>query len=218
MTDPESVQPSEDRLIDAALRYYGDTMPGYAAAAGLSREEYAAVMVDVRAARKLRDQLAARAEAPRADAELRTVANAHPNTDGTPWGWVADRRGREVAGLRWSRQRERDLIDAVLRAALARPSSAPRADAEGLRGPTPPPDIEEVAYSPWYRATCTTPGAAIADWAGFSGSAEDAVTVEAIAHVLDTGHEAAVERVSSIHYRRAALTEHPSQPAPEAES
>ena len=45
---------------------------------------------------------------------LRTRANAHPNTDGTPWGWVEDSRGREVPGLRWSGQSERDLADRFL--------------------------------------------------------------------------------------------------------
>lgn len=34
------------------LKYYADTMPGFAAAAGLSRDEYAAVMVDVKRARR----------------------------------------------------------------------------------------------------------------------------------------------------------------------
>jgi hypothetical protein len=47
------------RWQKSLLRYYADTMPGYAAAAGLSRDEYAAVMVDVKRAR---DEYAALAE------------------------------------------------------------------------------------------------------------------------------------------------------------
>lgn len=42
-----------ERLIQAALRFYGDQMPAYAAAAGLTKDEYAAVMVDVRRVRAL---------------------------------------------------------------------------------------------------------------------------------------------------------------------
>jgi len=50
--DPAPLDVKRERLVVAALRYYADTMPGYAAAAGLSREEFAAVMVDVNLARE----------------------------------------------------------------------------------------------------------------------------------------------------------------------
>ena len=38
-------------LQRAVLKFYADQMPAYAAAAGLNREQYAAVMVDVKRAR-----------------------------------------------------------------------------------------------------------------------------------------------------------------------
>jgi hypothetical protein len=50
---PLELTPYERRLVESALRYYGNTMPGYAAAASLTKEEYGAVMKDVRAARRL---------------------------------------------------------------------------------------------------------------------------------------------------------------------
>lgn len=51
--DAARLDVERQRLIAAAIRYYADTMPGYAAAAGLSQDEYAAVMVDVKRARAL---------------------------------------------------------------------------------------------------------------------------------------------------------------------
>lgn len=43
----------EQRLIASALKYYGDTMPAYAAAAGLDKDDFALVMKDVAAVRVL---------------------------------------------------------------------------------------------------------------------------------------------------------------------
>jgi hypothetical protein len=83
------------------------------------------------------------------------------------------------------------------------PSQHDDAEIEVAANAELPPTVERVSYSAWYHATCTTPGAIINDWAGFSGSREDTVVVEAVAHVLDTGHETAVERTSSVHYRAA---------------
>ena len=52
--DTDALSPEQERqLLAAALRYYRDTMPGYAAAAHLSRESYALVMVDVERAKRL---------------------------------------------------------------------------------------------------------------------------------------------------------------------
>jgi hypothetical protein len=58
LATPDTLDVERQRLIAAALHYYADTMPGYAAAAGLSRDEYAAVMVDVKRARAEYDRLA----------------------------------------------------------------------------------------------------------------------------------------------------------------
>ena len=63
MTAPtdDRVAPSDEQIVAAALRFYADQMPAYAAAAGLTQEEYAAVMVDVRHAKRLSDTWTIRA-------------------------------------------------------------------------------------------------------------------------------------------------------------
>lgn len=48
---PEPPRELDRPLTEAVLRFYADQMPAYAAAADLNREEYAAVMVDVRKVR-----------------------------------------------------------------------------------------------------------------------------------------------------------------------
>ncbi len=68
-----------------------------------------------------------------------------------------------------------------------------------------PPTVEATPFSPWFTASCVQ---RCGLWAGRGGPDEMAVVAEAVAHVLDEGHETAVARESSVHYH-AALAQQP---------
>jgi hypothetical protein len=61
--------------------------------------------------------------------------------------------------------------------------------------------LTETTYDPYYSGKCVTPQPGC--WAGRVSSDEAVVTADAFAHTLETGHETAVTRESSRHYRTA---------------
>lgn len=58
-------------------------------------------------------------------------------------------------------------------------------------------------YSPWFTGECVV----VCGWKGAQSASRPFVTTSAKRHVDDTGHETAVIRTASIHYRLASPQE-----------
>jgi hypothetical protein len=62
--------------------------------------------------------------------------------------------------------------------------------------------VTATPYSPLFTASCVQQCSV---WRSFASPDENAAIAEAVAHTMDDGHETAVVRVSSIHYRAQTL-------------